>query len=140
MCLDLVWVTQYITGGGKNAASISQISRASRAARLGTRTVRLVRLVRMIKIMKQMKMLSKDLAIRDSEPKKQSQRLSSIKSRLTSLRNIERMSNNRHSEKIPSKRWSLIKETGCMSVLGAKEQQLPITCLPFKQQDAIVDS
>ena len=65
MCLDLVWVTQYITGGGKSAANISQISRASRAARLGTRTVRLVRLVRMIKIMKQMKMLSKDLAIRD---------------------------------------------------------------------------
>lgn len=141
MCLDLVWVTQYITGGGKSAANISQISRASRAARLGTRTVRLVRLVRMIKIMKQMKMLSKDLAIRDSEaPKKQSQRLSSIKSRLTSLRNIERMSNNRHSEKIPSKRWSLIKETGCMNVLGAKEQQISINCLPFKQQDAIVDS
>jgi hypothetical protein len=121
MALDLVWISQYISGAGKSAASISQISRASRAARLGTRAVRLIRLVRMIKILKQMKVLSKDLARTEVEvPKKPSQRVSSIQSRMTSLRNIERMSANRHSEKLPSKRWSLIKETGCMNVLGAK--------------------
>lgn len=142
MALDLIWVSQYISGAGKSAASISQISRASRAARLGTRAVRLIRLVRMIKILKQMKILSKDLARTKVEaPKKPSQRVSSIQSRLTSLRNIERLSSNRHTEKLPSKRWSLIKETGCMNVLGAKEsQEVSINCLPFKEADAIIDS
>jgi hypothetical protein len=62
MAFDLVWVTQFLSGGGKSAANISQISRASRAARLGTRTVRLIRLIRMIKLIKQMNLISKDLA------------------------------------------------------------------------------
>jgi class 3 adenylate cyclase len=62
MAFDLIWVTQYLTGGGKNAANISQISRASRAARLGTRTVKLIRLIRMLKLLKQMKTLSSDIA------------------------------------------------------------------------------
>lgn len=98
-------------------------------------------MVRMIKILKQMKILSKDLARNEVEaPKKPSQRISSIQSRLTSLRNIERLSANRHTEKLPSKRWSLIKETGCMNVLGAKEAQVSINCLPFKEADAIIDS
>ena len=91
MCFDLIWITQYLTGSGKSAASISRVSRASRAARLGTRTVRLIRLVRMIKILKQMKSLSKNFAkVEESEPvpKKMSQRLSSIHSKLASLRNI----------------------------------------------------
>lgn len=96
----------------------------------------------MIKIIKQMKSLSKDLGKReeDSAPKKLSQRLSSIHSRITSLRNIDRLSSNRHMEKLPSKRWSLIKETGCMNVLGApREEMVSINCLPFKEKDAIVD-
>jgi hypothetical protein len=62
MAFDLIWINQFLTGGGKNAANISQISRASRAARLGTKTVKLIRLIRMIKLIKQMKILSKDLA------------------------------------------------------------------------------
>ena len=62
MAFDLIWITQFLTGGGKSAANISQISKASRAARLGTRTVRLIRLIRMIKLIKQMKLISKDLA------------------------------------------------------------------------------
>jgi hypothetical protein len=104
--------------------------------------VRLIRLVRMIKIMKQMKALSKNLhKTEEVVPKKMSQRLSSIHSKLTSLRNIERLSSNRHMEKLPSKRWSLIKETGCMNVLGAQRDELiSINCLPFKEKDAIVDS
>lgn len=142
MALDLVWISQYLSGANKSAASISQISRASRAARLGSRAVRLIRLVRMIKIIKQMRVLSKNLTHNKAEePKKPSQRVSSIQSRLTSLRNIERLSANRHTEKLPSKRWSLIKETGCMNVIGAKEaQQVSINCLPFKEVDAIIDS
>jgi hypothetical protein len=98
MAFDLVWITQYISGGGKNAANITQITRASRAARLGTRTVRLIRLIRMIKIMKQMKMLTKDLSKKEEPviPKKMSQRLSSIHSRLTSLKNIEKLNSLRH--------------------------------------------
>ena len=62
MTFDLIWVTQFLTGGGKSAANVSQITRASRAARLGTRTVRLIKLVRMIKLIKQIKTLTKDLA------------------------------------------------------------------------------
>lgn len=142
MAFDLIWVTQYITGGGKNAANISQITKASRAARLGTRTVRLIRLVRMIKIMKQMKMFSKDLAKNQAEqlPKRVSQRLSSIHSKLTSLRNVEKMSSLRHLEKLPSKRWSLIKDTNCMNVQNPiKPDILSINCLPFKEHDEIVD-
>lgn len=137
MVFDLIWITQYITGGGKSAANISQISKASRAARLGTRTVRLIRLVRMIKILKQMKLLAKDLAKNQTEtqPKKISQRISSIHSKLSSLRNVERLSSLRHMEKIPSKRWSLIKDINCVGV-----GQLPsINCLPFKEQDEIID-
>ena len=62
MAFDLIWISQYLTGGGQNAANISQISRASRAARLGTRTVKLIRLIRMVKLLKQMKSLSHDIA------------------------------------------------------------------------------
>jgi hypothetical protein len=62
MAFDLIWISQFLTGGGQNAANISQISRASRAARLGTRTVKLIRLIRMVKLLKQMKSLSNDLA------------------------------------------------------------------------------
>ena len=79
MAFDLVWITQYLTGGGKNAANISQISRASRAARLGTRTVKLIRLIRMIKIIKQMKALSGDIAKNQKNRKpKKSQRISKM--------------------------------------------------------------
>lgn len=141
MCLDLVWVTQFITGSSKNVANISQITKASRAARLGTRTVRLIRLVRMIKIMKQMKSVSKELAKSDTEEepqKKLSQRLSSMHSRLASLRNIDPAL--RHSEKLPSKRWSLIKDTGCVNAVAPqKEAVVSINCLPFKDKDIILD-
>jgi len=79
MAFDLVWITQYLTGGGKNAANISQISRASRAARLGTRTVKLLRLIRMIKIIRQMKTLSSDIAQNQKSKKpKKSQRISKM--------------------------------------------------------------
>jgi hypothetical protein len=98
MAFDLIWITQYITGGGKNAANISQITKASRAARLGTRTVRLIRFVRMIRILEKMKNIKKDLTKTREEvpPKKISQRLSSIHSKLASLRNLERLSSLRH--------------------------------------------
>ena len=69
MAFDLIWISQYLTGGGQNAANISQISRASRAARLGTRTVKLIRLIRMVKFLKQMKGLSIDIA-KDQKEKK----------------------------------------------------------------------
>jgi len=61
MCFDLIWISQYITGGGKTAANISQISRASRAARLGTRTVKLIRLIKMIKLLRQLKTFNKGI-------------------------------------------------------------------------------
>jgi hypothetical protein len=98
MAFDLIWITQYLTGGGKNAANITQITRASRAARLGTKTVRLIRLIRMIKIMKQMKILTRDFTKKDKPaiPKKISQRLSSIHSKITSLRNTEKNNSLRH--------------------------------------------
>lgn len=89
MCFDLTWVSNLLTGSGKSAANISQISRASRAARLGTRTVRVIRLLRMLKLLRQMKNASINLKIQVEEPvKKLSQRLSSIHSKLNSLRNI----------------------------------------------------
>ncbi len=74
MMFDLIWITQYLTGGGKSAANVSQISKASRAARLGTRTVRLIRLIRMIKVIKQMKAFSKDFV--KEQPKRISQKMS----------------------------------------------------------------
>ncbi len=111
MAFDLTWVSQYFTGSGKSAINISQLSRASRAARLGTRTIRLIRLIRMVKIIKKMKAFSKDLNNKKEETptKKHSQRLSSIHSKLASLKNVEKLASLRHMEKLPSKRWSLIK-------------------------------
>ena len=88
MAFDLIWVTQFLTGGGKCAANISQISKASRAARLGTRTVRLIRLIRMIKLIKQMKQITKDFNKNQGQAKKKrtSQRLSSIHSKIISVK------------------------------------------------------
>ena len=115
MTFDLVWITQFLTGGGKNAANISQISRASRAARLGTRTVKLIRLIRMVKILKQMKALSQDMAQKQKEtkPKKPAQRLSS---QIASLRHMEKINSARNFERLPSKRWSVLKDVACMGV------------------------
>ena len=98
MAFDLTWVSQLITGSGKSAINISQLSRASRAARLGTRTIRLIRLIRMVKIIKKMKAFSKDLNNKKEETptKKHSQRLSSIHSKLASLKNVEKLASLRH--------------------------------------------
>lgn len=62
MVFDLIWITNLMTGGGKNAANIAQVSKASRAARLGSRTIRLIRLFRLIRIIKMYKAASKTLA------------------------------------------------------------------------------
>jgi len=94
---DLVWITQFITGGGKSAANVFQITRASRAARLGTRTVRLIKLIRMIRILRQVKALNQDLAAKtkieapERSCQRLSKRLSSIHSRLASNRHMNRI-------------------------------------------------
>lgn len=149
MIFDLVWISQYLTGGGANAANISQISRASRAARLGTKTVKLVRLIRMVKLVRQMKILSKDLVKekKEEKPKKISQRLSSIHSKITSkvasFRNMERINSIRHDEKIPSKRWSLIKGIDCIGPIPenvpVSKNIISISCLPYHKEDKIID-
>jgi hypothetical protein len=54
---------------------------------------------------------------------------------------MDKISSLRHMEKIPSKRWSLIKETAFMNIQGEKprDDMISINCLPFKEKDAIVD-
>jgi hypothetical protein len=146
MSFDLIWVTQYLTGGGKSAANISQISKASRAARLGTRTVRLIRLIRMIKLLKQMKQITKDLAKTQSEikPKRISQRLSSIHSRMLSQKHVEKVNSLQHIERLPSKRWSLLKDLECLGAgqnpVPAPVQILSIDCFQYNNKDEIIDN
>ena len=148
MAFDLSWITQYLTGGGKDAANISQISRASRAARLGTRTVKLIRLIRMVKILKQMKNLSNDIVDKQKKKKKakKSERMSRME-KITSIRNVERINSFRNMEKLPSKRWSVITDVQCIGVetkpihVSAKKMSLlSLSMLPYHNQDKIVDS
>ena len=158
MAFDLIWISQYLTGGGQNAANISQISRASRAARLGTRTVKLIRLIRMVKLLKQMKSLSHDIAKnqKDKKPRKsgrvsravQPNRISKVESRMTSIRNISVANSLRNMERIPSKRWSLIKDVNCVgpepipihvSASVKKTSLISMSMLPYNNPDKIID-
>lgn len=76
-----------------------------------------------------------------------SQRLSSIHSKVTSkiasFRNMDRINSIRHEEKMPSKRWSLIKGIDCIGPLPApvpvSKNIISISCLPNNQPDYIVD-
>ena len=149
MTFDLVWVTQYLTGGGKSAANVSQITRASRAARLGTRTVRLIKLVRMIRILKQVKVFTKDLQektviedpIKVSE--RMSQRLSSIHSRIASVRHMQRISSLQPKNGMVSRRWSVIKDMNCINISGGSASRKNVTSLnylPYKGQDEVIMS
>lgn len=147
MAFDVIWIKQYLTGGGKNAANISQISRASRAARLGTRTVKLIRLIRMLKILKQMKTLSLDFNHNShqnkQQQKKKSQRISKIESRITSMRNMELIASIRNMERVNSKRWSIIKNVGFgpeptpIRVTG--KNLLSLSLLPYGNPDTIIN-
>ena len=147
MAFDLVWITQYLTGGGKDAANISQISRASRAARLGTRTVKLIRLIRMIKIIRQMKSLSSDIAKNQKVKKhKKSQRISKIESKMTSIRNVEIINSLRNMERHSTSRWSKIKDVGCIGpvpvgkVYNSKSKIVSLTNFVYENQpDKIID-
>ncbi len=40
-------------------------------------------------------------------------------------------------DKIPSKRWSLIKDTDC--VKGVTQNPISINCLPYAGKDEIID-
>lgn len=63
MVLDLVWISQLLTGGNgvQSAASIAKVARASRASKIGARATKLIRIIRLIRFLKLYKNASKQL-------------------------------------------------------------------------------
>ncbi len=63
MVLDLMWITELISGGSgvQSTASVAKVARASRASKIGAKATKLIRIIRLIRILKLYKTAAKKL-------------------------------------------------------------------------------
>ena len=106
MVLDLIWITELLTGGSgvQTAASVAKVARASRASKIGAKATKLIRIIRLIRFLKLYKTASNQLAKEGvkQEQINSSRRLLQIGSKPSKLSNV-------NIGRSPNKRWTKIR-------------------------------